>query len=199
MRIKVKPIMIIYILSLGIIMAPSNVSSENIDKTLEKVIVDFNEETLAWNNIDDVVMGGISSSQMEISKDKATFRGVLSLENNGGFASIRSAENSKSLDGFDGLILRVKGDGNAYQFRLRDSSEYNSHNYSLRFTTTKGQWTIVKLPFDQFTAGYRGRILRSYPPIKGKDIRTFGLLISDKQEGSFTLDIDWIKAYKNEE
>lgn len=163
----------------------------------EMILINFNASTTPWQNIDDVVMGGISSSQMKIHKDKATFKGELSLENNGGFASIRSTNLTQQLEGFDGLLLRVKGDGKAYQFRLRDQA-YNRHNYSLRFKTNKDKWTLVKLPFEQFTAGYRGRKLDSYPAIKPNDIRTLGLMLTDKQEGKFSLEIDWIKAYKNE-
>jgi len=180
--------------TLGVLMTISHAKASHKN---EMLLINFNASTTPWQNIDDVVMGGISSSQMEIHKDKATFKGNLSLENNGGFASIRSADLTQELEGFDGLLLRVKGDGKSYQFRLRDKS-YNRHNYSLRFKTNKDKWTLIKLPFTQFVAGYRGRNLDSYPAIKSNDIRALGLMLTDKQEGKFSLEIDWIKAYKNE-
>ncbi len=194
MKKQIIKLTIISICTLGVMMSISHAKASQKN---EMTLIDFTAGSTPWQNIDDVVMGGISSSQMKIHKNKATFKGNLSLENNGGFASIRSEDITQDLEGYDGLLLRVKGDGKAYQFRLRDQA-YNRHNYSLRFKTTKDNWTLVKLPFDQFTAGYRGRNLDSYPPIKTDEIRTLGLLLSDKQEGKFSLEIDWIKAYKNE-
>ena len=59
-----------------------------------KVIVYAPDNELAFirQSIDDRIMGGISQSQPEFSPASGlNFRGNVSLENNGGFASIRSA------------------------------------------------------------------------------------------------------------
>ena len=53
-----------------------------------EMIVDFRTATDSWRNIDDVVMGGLSSSEMVIEDGVAVFRGDVSLDNNGGFASV---------------------------------------------------------------------------------------------------------------
>ena len=43
-----------------------------------------------WSKVNDDVMGGISTSKIRINNDgNIFFSGVLSLKNNGGFASIR--------------------------------------------------------------------------------------------------------------
>lgn len=49
--------------------------------------------TQNWQPINDGVMGGISSSQIRFDlAGHAVFEGVVSLENNGGFASVRASQ-----------------------------------------------------------------------------------------------------------
>ena len=66
------------------------------------MIIDFRAGAPAWPSIDDVVMGGRSHSEMVIEDGVAAFRGVVSLENNGGFASVRSNPADHDLAGLTG-------------------------------------------------------------------------------------------------
>ena len=43
-----------------------------------------------WRIVNDDVMGGRSTSQAYLAENSMLFKGVVSLENNGGFASVRS-------------------------------------------------------------------------------------------------------------
>jgi NADH dehydrogenase [ubiquinone] 1 alpha subcomplex assembly factor 1 len=57
-----------------------------------QVIFDFNKKSdlQDWIIVDDVVMGGRSSSTFKLDKDGlGVFEGNISLENNGGFSSLR--------------------------------------------------------------------------------------------------------------
>jgi len=59
---------------------------------LPKSIFDFNKNSKIndWITVDDNVMGGKSSSTFEINSDgHGVFKGSISLENNGGFCSVR--------------------------------------------------------------------------------------------------------------
>jgi uncharacterized surface protein with fasciclin (FAS1) repeats len=53
-------------------------------------LMDFADDSQRWRIVNDDVMGGISDSRFRIDGGKAVFTGRLSLENNGGFASVRS-------------------------------------------------------------------------------------------------------------
>ena len=80
----------------------------------ESLIFDFKNESEVgyWRIVNDSVMGGLSKSEIVYSDgNKAIFRGIVSLENNGGFASTRTIPRSYELDGHDGILLRVRGDG----------------------------------------------------------------------------------------
>ncbi len=159
-------------------------------------IVDFGLEATPWRNIDDVVMGGVSSSRMRLEEDVAVFEGRLSLENNGGFASVRSDVLSQDLAGYTGVRVRVKGDGRTYQFRIHTAATTDSTSYQMSFETEQDNWLEADLPFSGFIAGFRGRPLPNHPPIDPAKITTLGLLVADRQQGDFRLEIDWVRAYR---
>lgn len=172
-------------------------SAAEIDtKITTKTIVDFGPESDPWRNVDDSVMGGVSSSRMRVEDNTAVFEGELSLENNGGFASVRSDVLEQDLEGFGGVRMRVKGDGQKYQLRIRVGQAFDGPSHQMTFETQKDDWIEVELPFSSFFAAYRGRQLPDHPPIDAAKITTMGFLIADKQEGNFRLEIDWLQGYR---
>ena len=171
---------------------------QSAESSREKVIFNFQDTTLSasWNIINDGVMGGVSSSAFRVSVDAggAVFSGNLSLENNGGFASVRTFSRNFQLEGFRGVALRVKGDGNTYSFRLWTNDNFDGISYQAKFKTVKGKWMEVVLPFSDFVPTFRGRVLRDVPQLQPQKIQQIGILIADKQSGRFELLIEWIKA-----
>jgi monofunctional biosynthetic peptidoglycan transglycosylase len=161
----------------------------------DETIFDFRDGGQAWPSIDDVVMGGVSSSEMAMLDGAAVFRGTVSLENNGGFASLRSQPAHHDLSGFDGVTLRVRGDGKRYGFRLRTTAAFDGVSYEVRFTAPDGEWVELQLRFVDFEPVFRGRRVPGHPPLDPSEIMSFGLIISDKQAGPFMLEIEWIQGF----
>jgi monofunctional biosynthetic peptidoglycan transglycosylase len=153
------------------------------------------EACAGWYSIDDPVMGGMSSSRVECRDGALHFTGRVSLEHNGGFASIRSAPGRHDLRGYAGITLRVDGDGKTYKLNLRIASAFDGVQYQASFRAQQG-WDDVQLPFDAFEARFRGRLVHDAPPLDAGRIVTFGFLISDKQEGPFALHVEHIGAYR---
>ncbi len=164
-----------------------------------KTIVDFKDpDAVRWSIVNDGVMGGLSSSDLELTEDETVlFTGLVSLENNGGFASARAAFPSLDLSGFDGVALRVKGDGRKYQLRFRTSDTFDGVAYSREFGTESGEWMEIRLPLSEFQPTFRGRVPRGAEPFDPARIRQMTFLIGDKREGPFALEIDWVKAYRS--
>jgi monofunctional biosynthetic peptidoglycan transglycosylase len=165
----------------------------------QKLLVDFNseDERRNWRIINDGVMGGLSRSELSVKSESiAVFRGTISLENRGGFASVRTYPNDYNLSGFDGLAVRVKGDGKRYQLRVRMDNEFDGITYKAGFQTTPDQWMTVHMGFAEFAPSFHGRLVTDAPRLTPNKIRQIGFLIADKQEGPFQLEIDWIKAYR---
>ena len=154
------------------------------------------QEFESWRIVNDGVMGGLSDSQIEWNEEKGTlsFSGNVSLENYGGFASTRTISQNFKTKIFTTIKLRVKGDGQKYKFRMRNSNRFDGMAYSKTFETIKEEWTEINLPVKDFDATFRGRVYSDYPKFNPEDLRQIGFLIADKQEGEFHLEVDWIRV-----
>ena len=151
----------------------------------------------AWRTVNDTVMGGVSNSTVAMTENgTAVFAGNVSLENNGGFASVRSAPKDLDLDGHEGLLIRVKADGHRYKLSARQDARFDGTMYQATFPTKAGSWATIQIPFASMQPTFRGRVLRDRPPLDAARIQSFGILIADKQEGPFRIEIDWITAYR---
>ena len=157
--------------------------------------IDFSRDNEAahWELVNDSVMGGVSRSEMRIADDGiAVFEGTVSLENNGGFAMARTKPGDYAMAGFDGMAIRVRGDGKTYKLRLRTDKRFDGIAYSATFETRAGEWETIHIPFLDFVPTFRGRVLTDVEPLDPVRIRRIGLMIADKQAGAFRLEIDWI-------
>lgn len=163
------------------------------------LLFDFDSKATSgsWYKVNDGVMGGVSQSLLVLNKDgTATFSGKVSLENNGGFASVRTPLSNLSNSSYQGIVLRIKGDGQIYSIRFRTNSNFDGYAYQAKIKTKKNLWVEYKIPFADFTPTYRGRTLSGKPKLTSEDMVQMGILIADKQVGDFKLMLDWIKLYE---
>jgi hypothetical protein len=141
-----------------------------------------------WSAIDDRVMGGISSSHLRFDEAGwAVFEGNVSLERNGGFASVRSRPCAFQLAGVSAFRLEVKGDGKRYKLNLRTDDAFDGVNYQAVFAPPAGQWLGVELPLAAFQATFRGRVVSAAEPLDPAQVRQVGLMIAERQSGPFSL------------
>jgi len=159
-------------------------------------IIDFAADPIPWRTIDDVVMGGVSSSRMVVEDGVAVFSGRVSLDNNGGFASARSADQHHDLSACNGVRLKVRGDGKRYALRLRTLDARDGVSYLMRFETEVGEWQEIVLPFAGFVPSFRGRVVEGHPPVDPARVCGLGLLIADRQAGPFRLELAWIEGVR---
>jgi len=158
-------------------------------------LLDFDDSAdfALWQPVDDVVMGGVSSSGFGAAgAGIARFAGTVSLDYGGGFASVRTSPRGWDAAGATAFLLRVRGDGHTYKFTLRTSDGFDGIQYQSRFAPRAGEWTEVRLPVDSFVATHRGRTVPSAPPLDPARVRALGLMISDRQAGPFELLVDRI-------
>ena len=159
------------------------------------VIFDFTKEANLknWNVVNDTVMGGESSGK--IGKDaqgNGLFEGHVSLENNGGFTSIRYDAGKIKLQGYSKFVIVLKGDGKPYQFRVKtNSNDYYAYVFSFE---TSGNWQTFEIPFSSMAASFRGRGLNmaNFP---GDYMEEIGFLIGNKTAEDFKLAIDNIGVH----
>ncbi len=165
----------------------------------DKVIYDFTKEQdfEEWQVINDTVMGGISQSRMEkCGKGLVCFTGTVSLENSGGFCSASSLPAmTYDLSSFEGIKIRLKGDGKKYKATLKNDTSFNGFVYQFEFKTEAGKWIDLNAPFNKFKPVFMGVFQKDAAKLDNGKIKSFGFIISDKQAGEFRLEIDNIKAY----
>ncbi|WP_372158007.1 CIA30 family protein [Vibrio sp. 10N.239.312.D08] len=141
-----------------------------------------------WTATNDDVMGGISTGELIYLDDMSRFRGELSLENNGGFSSVKRSIESPAHE-IDSAELVFVGDGRTYQLRLTTSKDGNRVQYKHDFDTIKGVRLNKVFHFNDFQAVFRGRLLSDAPELRARDIKQIGFLIADKQASPFELDL----------
>jgi len=123
------------------------------------------------------------------------FFGTLSLENNGGFASVRSMPTEVNLKAGDSIAIRVRGDGREYSLNLSVTRDAGRYSYRQTFKTKKDEWVEVNLPVDEFYATFHGRVFPDQKLDPSK-VNSVGFHLGDKKAGPFKLEVDWIKVVK---
>lgn len=142
-----------------------------------------------WLPADDGLMGGVSCSSFARTADgHAAFRGCVSLENNGGFCSVRSPDLPARLTGGAAIALRVRGDGRTYTLCLHTRTLLPGTSYRCRFTPPAGEWVRVVLPFADFVLMRFGQ-RAGVSPVDPAAVTGLSLLVADRQEGPFTLEV----------
>jgi NADH dehydrogenase [ubiquinone] 1 alpha subcomplex assembly factor 1 len=163
--------------------------------TLMTISLDSNLQ--AWRAVNDGVMGGVSTGRMVRAGDTLRFEGELSLENNGGFASVRRPVD-QDLSRATLVRVQVRGDGRKYQFRIRQDSGFDGVAWRAEFTSSS-DWQTLDLPLDEFIPVFRGRQVPGAGPVDPSSIQQVGFLLADKQPGRFALDIRSIEFVSTEE
>ncbi|MEE4204314.1 MAG: CIA30 family protein [Halieaceae bacterium] len=149
----------------------------------------------SWIAVNDGVMGGVSRSTYRAQQGYAgEFSGEVSLENNGGFASVRAPLQLGKNHVGEQLRLAVLGDGKTYSLRLRTHKSLDGIAYAATIDTVDGEVSKHRLTPADFQPVWRGRRVSGAPSLRWQDVRQIGLMISNKQQGPFVLrliSLDW--------
>ena len=155
-------------------------------------LFDFSDPsaTNAWHAIDDRVMGGISRSTLRHEPaGHAVFEGTVSMERNGGFASVRSSPGERGLSGAGTCLIELRGDNKEFKLSLLTDDRFDSLSYQASFTPKGTDWQTLHLPLANFRASFRGREVTDAPPLDPARIRQVGLMIAARQAGPFKLGV----------
>ncbi|MEM7724979.1 MAG: CIA30 family protein [Cyanobacteria bacterium P01_A01_bin.45] len=186
-------------------------AAKYLPKSIDKIIFDFTQPSTElqnlWGAVDDVVMGGVSESNIKLVDNTALFTGNVSTANSGGFASVRTKNFTEPLDlsAYEGIDLRIKGDGKRYKFLMRTESKWDGPAYSYSFNTVPNIWTTIRIPFADMIAVFRAKTVKDSPAINQSEICSLQLMLSKFEydgelnpnfsPGSFSLQLESIKTY----
>lgn len=170
--------------------------------------------SVAWGPLDDVVMGGCSESKLEVERGigedggyAAVFSGNVTSANNGGFASVRCKNFTppKNVSAYEGLELRLKGDGLRYKLVLRQDTYWDGTSFIRSIDTTAGEWQTIKIPFSDFKPVFRAKSVKDGSKLNTSSITSVQIMLSKFEYdgnlnpnfrlGKFSLPIAYIKTY----
>ncbi|MFK7749650.1 MAG: CIA30 family protein [Kordia sp.] len=144
-----------------------------------------------WYVVNDGVMGGLSQSTFTLNEDGfGIFKGMVSLENNGGFSSVRYEIGHTAISEKTILVIRLKGDGKTYKIRIKQNAT-DKHTYTKTFETS-GDWETIKIPLNTLYPSFRGRKL-DIGNFSANYIEELGFLIGNKKREAFQLELDYIE------
>ena len=180
-----------------------------------KILFDFKNPTQdlkeTWGALDDVVMGGVSESSIDITDSGAVFSGNVSTENSGGFVSVRTRnfDPPMNLLGSAGIELRVKGDGKRYKFLLRCEDKWDGVGYSYSFDTVYNIWITIRIPFKDLIPVFRAKVVENAQPFNPSQIYSYQLMLSKFEynrelnprfaPGFFQLEVEYVKIYGSDQ
>lgn len=177
--------------SVGVVGMAEQVRAEDTAET-QKILYDFSSDSSLddWEVEDDVVMGGRSDGHLTLSEEGyGVFHGRVSLENNGGFSSVQRYFEPIDVSGYSTAVLRVKGDGKRYQFRVMSHAD-DRPSYIHHFETS-GEWETVEIPLADMVPMHHGNQL-DQPNYPGEKLAHIRFLIGNGKAETFRLEIDWI-------
>jgi hypothetical protein len=153
-------------------------------------IFDFNQQSDIhnWMVVNDQVMGGKSSATFNINPEGfGEFSGFVSLENNGGFSSLRYRFDKIQVTDYTKMCIKLLGDGKRFQLRVK-SKVSDDYSYILFFETL-GSWETIEIPLKDMYPWFRGKQLNQ-PNFSDDYIEEVGFLIGNKKAENFKLVID---------
>ena len=156
------------------------------------LIFDFNKKSdiQNWRIVDDVVMGGRSSGNFRLNAEgHGVFEGEISLENNGGFSSVRFGFEKILIKDNTKINIKLRGDGKNYQFRIK-SNTGDYYSFVSPFSTS-GEWQEIEIPLKDMYPSFRGRRL-DISNFSSDSFEELTFLIGNEKNEKFELMIDKI-------
>jgi len=158
-----------------------------------------------WSRLDDVIMGGSSESTASATETTITWEGTL-VKEGGGFCGAKADLGQVDLSGYDGLVLKVRSNGQRYKLSVKTGAAGNEQAYQAVIDTTAGEWAEVHLPWSSFVAVKKSNVDPSMPPLEPSSVVSLSLVYSRfdfnklpnpfHQEGPFKLEVQGgIRAY----
>jgi monofunctional biosynthetic peptidoglycan transglycosylase len=164
-------------------------------------IIDFgnsNGKNQEWMLLSDNIMGGNTKSKIEYTNNSVLLSGNISLDNYGGFSSIKTKYKSFDLSKFTAIKIKFKSTKQKFAFTLEDNQNWTQPNYKYEFSAKKDDtWEEVTIYFKDFKEIIIGEPTGNLMKSKSlKNIVRMGIMTSEKKEGSFTLEVDYIEFIK---
>jgi hypothetical protein len=151
-----------------------------------------------WVVLSDNVMGGVTKSNLEYTDTSMVLSGNISLDNYGGFSSVKTKFNRFDLSEYSGVHLRYKSTNQGFAFTLENSRNWTQPYFKGELSISKeNTWTETTIYFKDFKEYQIGEPTgNNLNPSILKGIVRLGVITTEKREGPFSLEVDYIEFVK---
>lgn len=171
--------------------------SMNAGANENKLSYDFGQQgcgECGWFVVLDGVMGGLSTGKLESVAKALVLSGNISLQNNGGFASIRTPYRKFDLSRYSEVTVRYRSKGQTFAMSLNNYRRFWRPQFKTFLPPTNGKWAESVIPLRSFTKMRFDEVLGGGPSAEElASIIRFGFISSDKSEGEFRFEISGIE------
>ncbi len=147
-----------------------------------------------WGIINDGVMGGRSEGAAYLTNSSVVFTGTISLENNGGFSSLRAPYSRMDLSNYSEVEIRYKSSGVKKAFSIENDRRWWKPTYKVLLDSTGDEWktmTVQLTDFEEYEIGRNTGNQLSEDQLD--EMIRIGFITTEKKAGSFSLEIDYIQ------
>ena len=144
----------------------------------------------SWQPLNDGVMGGLSEGSVVMSDSVMRWTGKTRLENNGGFASVRSAWGTLDLRFLKRVVIRCRGVGGPLKLTLETSTRWWMP-YAYASFTPSNTWQDVELDLQDFSwsQAQMGDLKAVQPALELGEVLRIGLMKYDGTAQPFDLEV----------
>jgi len=147
-----------------------------------------------WRVIVDGVMGGLSTGEKTLNKNSMIFSGSISLENNGGFSSLRAPMGTYDLSPYKTLEVRYRATGGVFTLMMETNRQFYFPYYALMLESTGEEWKTVKVNMSEVIEVKMGKPTGDNMTQKEMaEVIRIGFMKLDKKVGPFEIEVDYIK------
>ena len=153
--------------------------------------IDFGSSMVEpWRSINDGVMGGLSEGEIAWKDTVMLWSGQTSLENNGGFASIRGPWEHHDLRAMNRAIIRCRGNGGPFKMTLETSQRWWMP-YAYTSFNPNDDWQDVVIDVEDFSwsQAQMGDLRNVAPSQELGDVLRIGLMKYDGTAQPFELEV----------
>lgn len=158
--------------------------------------IDFgkNKDGQDWRIINDGVMGGLSKGVGNLDEDAMIFSGEVSLENNGGFSSLRSPYQDFDLSKYEKVVIRLKAKGQILAFTMSVDRRWYQPYFKQQVHVDSEDWQVIELPFSDFKTYRIGeQINYDFSETDAEKVIRVGFITDSKKAGLFEAEIDYVR------
>lgn len=151
--------------------------------------------TVNWTILSDNVMGGMSDAIIEYGNTSLLLKGNVSLENRGGFVSVKSGWDKRDLSSYKMVNVTFRSAGQRFAFTLENSGRWWEPAYKHEFgAKEENNWQTISLKLDEFKEEVIGRPTGNTATTSIlQNILRIGISTNEKSEGPFWLEIESIE------